>query len=192
VTDEHGVPRYYGDVSGITVYGSDPGSVVGPVLLQATSETTIAVLDGFGDQVGAITLERLNSALEVRVDIKPGSDENPLNVGAQGLLPVAVAGKAPFDPRAIDLLSLRLAGVAPVRTAVADAIGADAAAADGNVDLVLWFDVPELARALGAVKDGAALTLTLAGEFVGGGAIQGSDRVRIINKQPAKSPRLGR
>jgi hypothetical protein len=40
------------------------------------------------------------------IDIKPGSDENPINPSAKGLIPVATLGSAAIDVRLIDVRSL--------------------------------------------------------------------------------------
>ncbi|MHC4736596.1 MAG: right-handed parallel beta-helix repeat-containing protein [Planctomycetota bacterium] len=54
------------------------------------------------------------------IDIKPGSCPNPLNVKSLGVLPVAVLGSEDFDVSSIDVASIRLAGVAPIRSSYED------------------------------------------------------------------------
>ena len=56
----------------------------------------------------------------VPVDIKPQSCPNPLNCKTQGLLPVAILGTADFDVTTLDVFSIQLAGVAPLRSALED------------------------------------------------------------------------
>ncbi len=54
--------------------------------------------------------------VECAVDIKPGSCPNPLNVNSKGVLPVAILGTDDLDVTTIDLNTIRLMGVAPVRS----------------------------------------------------------------------------
>ncbi|MBN1391621.1 MAG: NHL repeat-containing protein, partial [Sedimentisphaerales bacterium] len=56
----------------------------------------------------------------VMVDIKPGVCPNPVNVKSKGVLPAAILGTADFDVTKIDPASIRLAGVAPLRSAYKD------------------------------------------------------------------------
>jgi subtilisin family serine protease len=56
----------------------------------------------------------------VRVDIKPEGCCNPLNVEAQGVLPVAILGTTTFDVNRINVSTVRLEGVPPLRSARED------------------------------------------------------------------------
>jgi hypothetical protein len=123
---------------------------------------------------------------EVRIDVKPGSDENPVNLGARGTIPVAILGSADLDVRAVDVASVQFAGAAPA----VDGQGRPRASledvdADGIADLVLHFPIAELALRPGEVE--AILTgSTLppdAADFVA------SDRVRAV---PAPRTERGR
>ncbi len=128
--------------------------------------------------------------VDVAVDIKPGSCPNPLNVRSKGVLPVGVLGTAEFDVTAIDLASIRLAGVAPIRSGFEDvATPADGdececttAGPDGYIDLSLKFNIEDIVSAIGEVADGEVLELTLTGELLDGTAIEGSDCIVIIAK----------
>lgn len=46
----------------------------------------------------------------VQIDIKPGSDDNSINLGSNGVVPVAILGSADFDTTTVDPLSVTLAG----------------------------------------------------------------------------------
>lgn len=59
-------------------------------------------------------------ASRVSLDIKPGSCPNPINPVSQGKTPVALAGSVAFDVASIDVESIRLEGVAPIRHSVED------------------------------------------------------------------------
>ena len=57
-------------------------------------------------------------AMEVSLDIKPLSCPNPVNTASRGNTPVALLGTADLDVRTVNLATIRLEGVAPVRSAV--------------------------------------------------------------------------
>jgi len=137
------------------------------------------------------------STLQVNVDIKPQGCPNPINVGAAGVLPVAVLGTATFDVTTIDPTSVTLQGVPAARSSLEDTatpfIGTitgptdcTTAGADGFTDLVLHFDNLAIAAAMGSVNDGNILLLTLTGNLLpqfGGTAIRGQDVVVVISKR---------
>jgi hypothetical protein len=113
------------------------------------------------------------------VDIKPGSCPNPLNVKSQGVLPVAILGRAGLDVSIIDVSSVRLEGVAPIRSHIHDAgspfyrregrCDCIQGEPDGFDDLNLKFRTQEIVAALGDIEDRDTLELyitatTLEGE----------------------------
>ena len=85
----------------------------------------------------------------VTIDIRPGSAVNPVNLGAQGVLPVAVLTTRDFDARqfvpemahltdAATDMALGCTGAMAVRWAWDDVNG------DGRPDLVFFFRIPDL------------------------------------------------
>lgn len=143
--------------------------------------------------LAGMELEPGPSAIPVFVDIKPQSCPNPLNIGAAGVLPVAILGTPTFDVTTIDTSSVKLQGVSPLRSALEDvatpfsgvlvsATSCTTAGPDGLTDLVLSFSNSEVAAALGTVTDGQVLVLTLTGNLkpqFGGSPIKGQDVVVI-------------
>ena len=128
------------------------------------------------------------AAMDVDVDIKPGSSVNPFNVTAKGVLPVAILSTAELDATGIDPESIELEGVSPLRWAFEDVgtAGDPEAGPDGIVDLTLKFDSQEIAGAIGSVADGDTVALELTGNFsaaAGGNSFRGEDQVVIINKK---------
>ncbi len=126
------------------------------------------------------------------IDIKPGSCPNPLNVKDKGVLSVAICGSANFDVWTVDTASIRLEGVAPVRSSYEDVAtpmpdGAEVcecttAGPDVYLDLVLKFNIKDIVATLGQVNNGDELELTLTGaldEVFGGTPIEGTDCVVI-------------
>ncbi|MDH3669561.1 MAG: hypothetical protein OES46_00145 [Gammaproteobacteria bacterium] len=131
----------------------------------------------------------------VALDIKPQNCPNPLNTKSKGVTPVAVLGTADLDVTQIDIASLRLEGVAAIRSAIedvatpftptnglVDALDCNDFGPDGFDDLTLKFDSQELIQALGDVEDGEVRVLTLIGVLLDGTPIEGHDVVVIKAK----------
>jgi uncharacterized repeat protein (TIGR01451 family) len=146
--------------------------------------------------------------ISVALDIKPGSCPNPLETGKKGVTPVAILGTEDFDVTEIDPATVLLEGVAPLRWSLEDVAtpytgevieGCEDCTtdrADGQMDLTLKFDTPELVAALEEpLEDRECRVLMLSGyltEEAGGTEIEGVDVVRIqIGKgKKAKKPAL--
>lgn len=115
------------------------------------------------------------AVLSVRIDIKPGSFPNSINLGSGGTVPVAVFSTETFDARSIDPASVTLAS-APVKltgkgtpmTAFEDLDN------DGLLDLVVH--VATEALQLSETDEEAVLE----GQTFGGRRIRGTDTVRIV------------
>ena len=138
----------------------------------------------------------------IALDIKPRSCPNPLNVKIfdkepppnsklkkGGVLPVAVLG---YDVSLIDVSSLLLEGVAPLRHSYEDVstpvqngdeCDCTSAGPDGTMDLTLKFLTRDIAAAIGAVSDGDEIALTLTGQLLDGTPFEASDCVRILSKR---------
>ena len=54
-----------------------------------------------------------DTKMEIAIDIKPGSDTNPVNLKSKGTTPVAILASEDFDPQSVDVSTVTLAG-APV------------------------------------------------------------------------------
>jgi hypothetical protein len=133
---------------------------------------------------------------EVDLDVNPTSCPNPLNVKSKGVLPAAITGSETLDVNDIDVATLRLEGVSPLRSAIEDVAAPFASdiqdpperddcttdGPDGFTDLTLTFDTQAIVAALGAVNDGDVLVLTLTGELLDGTPIEGQDVVWLKQK----------
>ncbi len=116
------------------------------------------------------------SVLEVGIDIKPGGEgPAPINLGAQGTLPVAILGSAQFDASTVDPATILLAG-APValKRDGSRQVSLEDVNSDGFPDLVAHIDNPSLQ--LEEDADEAELTAST----FGGEAVSGSHPVRIV------------
>ena len=125
------------------------------------------------------------TALEVAVDINPRGCPNPLNVTSGGLLPVAILGTIEFDVTQVDPASVRLEGVAPLRSSLedvatpsepfsgkVDVFDCTDAGPDGRQDLTLKFAKEEVLAKIGdEVNDGDGVVLELVGSLKDGTSI---------------------
>jgi hypothetical protein len=140
-------------------------------------------------------------AKPVAVDIKPGSCPNPINVKSRGVLPAAILGSEEFNVTTIDAASLRLQGVAPIRSSKEDVAtpftgeitsceDCTELGPDGYIDLTLKFSTQEIFAALGEVIDEECIVLQLTGFADNGDTpIIGRDVVRILKKGKVKTPK---
>ena len=135
--------------------------------------------------------------LGVSLDIKPGSCPNPINGGSLGVLPVALLGIAGFDVNTVDVASLRLEGVAPIRADYEDVAGPFAgelcgcsnAGPDGFLDLSLKFNTQDIVNAVGPWTSGDRV-LTLTGTLLDGTEIKGEDCGFLFRWAPRKQVRI--
>jgi hypothetical protein len=135
--------------------------------------------------------------VSVSLDIKPGSCPNPINGVSRGVLPVAILGTTDLDVHTIDIASLRLEGVSPIRSEYRDVAAPFAgqlcecstSGPDGFRDLMLMFATQDIVSALGPSPSGSRV-LTLSGTLLDGTPIQGQDCIVIVRK-PKSSPLRG-
>lgn len=113
----------------------------------------------------------------VAVDIKPGSAKNPFNVKSKGRLPVVIPGSVDLQVSKIVTSSVKLAGIAPVRCAIAYIQG------DGYPDLVCHFRDQDIASVLAGKANGEVVPLELTGKLLDNTEIKGTDSVTVIRKK---------
>jgi predicted outer membrane repeat protein len=132
--------------------------------------------------------------VKVSVDIKPGACPNPVNVKSKGVLPVAILGTDVFDVNDIDISSIRMEGIAPIRSSFEDVAtpatdtnecACTTEGPDGYMDLMLKFETQEIIAMLGEVIDGEEWMLSLTGTLYDGTEIEGTDCI-IIRKKGTK------
>ena len=100
-------------------------------------------------------------------------------------------GTEAFDVNDIDIASIRLEGVAPIRSSVEDVASLLAEpneseclteGPDGYNDLTLKFETQSIVEVLGVYNDGEVWELYLDGVLKDGTPIEGSDYVLILDK----------
>jgi len=113
----------------------------------------------------------------VEIDIKPGSDPNPINQGSNGLIPVAIFSSPEFDATQVDPTSVSLAGASvAVRGKGKSMAHEEDVNGDGLVDLVVQVETQ------GFNDLGAGGTVELTGTTFGDEDIVGYDEVIIVPK----------
>lgn len=129
---------------------------------------------------------------EVKMNVKPPNCLGAsINMKSQGVTPVVIAGSKDFDVTTIDSSSVRLNGLAPVRTSIEDVPLCGSTKPDGFLDLTLKFHTPDLVRAMeDFLQEGETLenddmvVLELSGNLLeewGGAPIEGEDTVTVLD-----------
>jgi hypothetical protein len=117
----------------------------------------------------------VQAGIPVEIDIKPGSFPNSINIGSQGVVPVAIFSTLEFDAGTVDPLTVRMAdaqvkvrGKGTPQASLHDANG------DGLLDLVLQVETEGLSLTLGDTR------AVLRGKTYDGARIRGADTVRVV------------
>ncbi len=148
------------------------------------------------DGVHGKELWRTIASVSYALDIRPGSCPNPLNAQSPrspradgGLMVVAVLGDEERDVHRIDIESLRLEGVAPLRYAYRDVGGPFSATPacacpdpgpDGLTDIQLSFSRRAIASLLTNGPHFTSVELTLTGNEHDGTPLSASDCVTLV------------
>jgi len=138
------------------------------------TEVTLTVTDPDGASATDTTTVTVR-VTEVAIDIKPGSYPNSINLGAEGVVPVAILTTPDFDAASVDEFSLTLSGSAVRLKGKSDRAGSlEDVDGDGDLDLVVQFSINELALQEGATE------AVLEGVTLDGTPIVGYDSVRVV------------
>ena len=157
-----------------------PGSTV---MNHATIDYTIAgveesttVEDDGGDPTGEPGTPVLVCKL-VEIDIKPGGYPNAINLGSQGLIPVAILSSEEFDATTVNPDTVELAGANVAVRGKGNKYMAhkEDVNGDGLVDLVIQAGTANLDP--DSFQDGSAI---LTGETYDGMCITGEDEITIV------------
>jgi hypothetical protein len=115
--------------------------------------------------------------LTVDIDIKPGTDPNAINLGSNGVIPVAILSSETFDASTVDADTVTLAGATVAVRGKASNLMAhlEDVNADGLPDLVVHVETENLDP--NAFQEGYAF---LSGLTYDGEQFEGSDEIFIV------------
>ena len=117
-----------------------------------------------------------NSLRNVGIDIKPGSDPNSINLGSNGVVPVAILGSPGFDAATVNPSTVTLSGAnAKLKGNSGNAGSLEDVNNDGYLDLV----VQVFTRCL-ELSTGDAEAVLNAYTYTGLTFLTGSDVIRIV------------
>ena len=192
-----GSDSYINAISGnITVYGSNfalEGLPLDPLATEFFLEYEYVTLTGFyenGEPInltffGGIPIHLVTVDSGMEIDIKPGDENNNINLKSQGVIPVAALTTEQFDAATIDPGSARFAGAAPAHWSLEDVDD------DGDIDVIFHFRTQELD--LSDESTEATLTAQVAGQMTmasttqaGGAVVSGTDTVNIVGAKKSK------
>jgi hypothetical protein len=142
---------------------------------------TITVTDDDGGE-GSDSFHVEVRRIDAEIDIKPGSDTNPINIDSKGRTPVAILTSEGLDATDVDVSTVRFGpGQAiPVHYAIEDIDG------DGDDDMILHFNTQEL----GLTEDDVEATLT--GQTGEGAYFTGTDSVKVIKSKDKEKDQNGK
>jgi hypothetical protein len=130
------------------------------------NETITLVVSGSG-----------NGPEEIQIDIKPGSYPNSINLGSNGVVPVAILSSDTFDANTVDPDTVELAGADVAVRGKGNKLLAheEDVNDDGLMDLVCQVETENLDPE--QLQEGYAI---LTGSTYDGQAIEGSDEITIV------------
>ncbi len=122
-----------------------------------------------------VVLDPFECVIDVDIDIKPGSDPNPINPGSKGLVPVAILSSDVFNATQVDPATVYLAGAAVARRGKGKLMAHhEDVNADGLIDLLVQVETKDFDDL------GTGGTVELTGTTYDGRNIVGCDDVVIV------------
>jgi hypothetical protein len=125
--------------------------------------------------------------LPIAIDIKPNATNNPVNLGSNGLLPVAVLTTDDFDAEnELDPSTMFAVLLDEHGMVVGDGVPVDRWSyqdvdGDGDTDVMLKFSTPDLVEGDDAPLNEDSTSLEFVGETFNGMCVEGSDAVLIVD-----------
>jgi len=119
---------------------------------------------------------------EMTIDIKPGNEQNNINLNSKGVVPVAILTTDEFDAATVDPTTAQFAGAVPEHWSLEDIDN------DGDDDLMFHFRTQELNLDQDSTE--ATLTAQLTGQITAqvssGTIVSGTDKVQIVSSKKSK------
>lgn len=146
------------------------------------TNSEITVLSSYGNSYtffyfwfafDVVTTGSLELAVQgITIDIKPGSDQNIINLKSKGVVTVAILTTEQFDAYTVDPESVVFAGALPEKYSAEDVDN------DGDVDVVFHFKTQNLSG-----LDENSTEASLTGLTLDDIPVEGTDTVRIVPKK---------
>ncbi len=165
---------------------SSQGLITGTIAANSagTYPVTVTVADDGTPQGSASTTFNwvvTVGQVTVKIDIRPHSPKNRINLNSHGLVAVAIFGSSTFDATIIDPGTVTLAGAPAVKLSNKFYTLTFDINRDGKIDRILWFRANKLQ--LTSISTEAVLL----GKTLYGVAFRGVDKVKIV---PPSAPHL--
>ena len=118
----------------------------------------------------------LTVPMSVEIDVKPGSDVNPINLKSGGVIPVAILTTETFDATTVDIQTVELSGakVAVRGNGQRVMVSQQDVDGDGDIDILFHVETQDL-----AIEPGTTI-VTLTGETFDGTKIVGTDDIKLV------------
>jgi hypothetical protein len=147
--------------------------------------TRLVFFTGRGGGGGTVTVSDIAitgclGVIDVALDVRPGSSENQINSNARMLVPIAILGRANFDPvSSVDIATVVIHGAMPSLTS----FDTDDVNGDGYPDLTLYFRARDFRKPDPVTECGnpdATVEMEPPSSTYQGAPLQGSDHVRWL------------
>jgi hypothetical protein len=123
---------------------------------------------------------------QMAIDIKPGNEQNNINLKSNGVVPVAILTTEQFDAATVDPATAQFAGAAAQQWSLEDVDG------DGDTDVIFHFRTQELnldeqsQQATLTAQMKSQISIMSTARVSGGSVVSGTDTVRIISAKNSK------